>query len=104
MSESEIKQWLKKQGYMVKKLGDRRFQVVRKYNKNKYGKNMSIASVFDGNTGKMESGYSVSKNNQVISTDMSKTDRDKNKRYGKSTIKRSKDEYLLFEITQNEKY
>lgn len=99
MTDNEIKKWLKDKGYKVKDLGNRRFQVIRKYKEDTPSKKMSITSVFDGNTGKMESGYIASKNGKILSKNSS----DQEKQSQKTKIKRKDGQYLLFEITQQEK-
>lgn len=99
MTDNEIKKWLKDKGYKVKELGNRRFQVIRKYKEDTPSKKMSITSVFDGNTGKMESGYIASKNGTILSEHLS----DQEKQSQKTKIKRKDGRYLLFEITQQEK-
>ena len=99
MTDNEIKKWLKDKGYKVKDLGNRHFQVIRKYKEDTPSKKMSITSVFDGNTGKMESEYIASKNGKILSKHSS----DQEKQSQKTKIKRKDGRYLLFEITQQEK-
>lgn len=67
MSDQQIKQWLQEQGYEVKAIGNHEYEVTRTYNKEEFGRNMSITSVFDAKTGKMKPNYSVSKDGNQTS-------------------------------------
>lgn len=67
MSDQQVEQWLQEQGYEVKAIGNREFEVTRTYSKEKFGRNMSITSVFDAKTGKMKPNYSVSKDGNITS-------------------------------------
>lgn len=108
MTEKEIKEWLKEKGYKVKKLGNRKFQVTRKYKPDNPEKQLSITSIFNANTGQMEPGYEVSKNGKIKSKHFDKKKESNGMMHHKSKIKRHsgsdkvKDEHLLLEITQTE--
>lgn len=99
MTDQEVKKFLKDQGYKVKKLGNRRFEITKKYNENDPGRSMSIVSIFDATTLKMEPGYTIYKGGKEHSKNISKYDKKNKKRLGKSEIKRAEGEYLLFGIT-----
>lgn len=99
MTDKEISKWLKDKGYKVKELGDRRFQITRKYKEDTPDKSMSITSIFDAVTGKMEQGYTASKDGKLLAKHLEKEE----KKSRKSKLKRANGEYLLLDITQKEK-
>ncbi|NGP89015.1 hypothetical protein [Fodinibius halophilus] len=68
MTDQQVKQWLKEQGYKkVKAMGNRKFQVTKVYSKKKFGRKMSITSIFNAKTEKMGADYSVSENGKTVS-------------------------------------
>lgn len=99
MTDKEVSKWLKDKGYKVKELGDRRFQITRKYKEDSPDKSISITSVFDAVTGKMEQGYTASKNGKKLAEHLEKMEN----KSRKSKLKRANGEYLLLDITQKEK-
>ncbi len=74
MTDYEIKKWLKEQGYKVKELGNRRFEIVYKYKEDTPSKMMSITSIFDANTGKMEPSFTAFKDGKAIASHATKED------------------------------
>jgi hypothetical protein len=99
MTEKEIKKWLKEQGYKVKELGNRRFEVVYKYKEDTPSKMLSIASIFDANTGRMEPSFMATKAGKVIARHAAKKD-------GKvqaAKMKRGDDGYLLLQTSPKKK-
>ncbi len=101
MSSNEIKKWLKKQGYKVKKLGNRRFQITRIYHR---GKNkIGFTSVFNAKTGRREPGYAVSKNGKVKSKHLAKENKRQNSVHHKTKMKQkigNDTSYLIIDIKQ----
>ena len=99
MTDEEIKKWLKEQGYKVKELGNRRFEVVYKYKEDTPSKMLSIASIFDANNGRMEPSFMATKNGKVIARHAAKKD-------GKvqaAKMKRGDDGFLLLQTSPKKK-
>ncbi|MBO6584662.1 MAG: hypothetical protein JJ953_01015 [Gracilimonas sp.] len=100
MDDGEIKKWLKDKGYKVKELGNRRFEVIYKYKEDTPSKMMSIASIFDANTGRMEPNFTASKDGKEIARNAAK--KDGNSKAVK--MKRGDEGYLLLQTTPKKQH
>ncbi len=94
MSDKEIKKWFKDIGYKVKKLGNRRFKLIRKIKKDYRAGHTRIVSIFNANTLEREQTFSTSHNGKRKTSHFMNKAKDK----FKSKIKRSDNSYLMLEV------